>query len=161
MTLYEIDQAILDLVDPETGEISDFEKLTELEMARDQKIENVGKWVKNLLSDIGDLVSEEKALKKRRLDKERKLESLKKYLADALQGQAFECAAVAIGWRKSSSLEITDPEACREYLESSGFDDCIKYAEPELRKEEIAKKINAGMKIPGCSIVTKNNMGVK
>ena len=36
MTLYEIDKMITDLADPETGEITDFEALDNLQMARDQ-----------------------------------------------------------------------------------------------------------------------------
>ena len=41
MNLYEIDAAITALVDPETGEVSDFDAFDQLSMARDQKIENL------------------------------------------------------------------------------------------------------------------------
>ena len=34
MNIYEIEQAILNLVDPETGEIADFEALDALSMAK-------------------------------------------------------------------------------------------------------------------------------
>lgn len=37
MNLYEIDNAILECVDQETGEIIDTDKLTSLQMARDEK----------------------------------------------------------------------------------------------------------------------------
>ncbi len=53
MTLYEIDKAITDLADPETGEITDFEALDNLQMARDQKIENIACYYKNLVSRCG------------------------------------------------------------------------------------------------------------
>ena len=46
-TLYEIDNAILD----ETGEIIDGERLSELKIERDKKIESVALWYKNLMSD--------------------------------------------------------------------------------------------------------------
>ena len=41
MNIYEIDKAILECVDEETGEILDFDRLEELQMARDEKIENI------------------------------------------------------------------------------------------------------------------------
>lgn len=39
--LYKINQAIIDAVDYETGEILDSEALDQLIMARDEKIENI------------------------------------------------------------------------------------------------------------------------
>ena len=50
-TLYEIDKAILECVDAETGEIIDDKALEELELARDNKIENIACWIKNLKAD--------------------------------------------------------------------------------------------------------------
>lgn len=41
MNLYEIDEAIMDCVDMETGEIIDSDKLAELQIARDDKVEGV------------------------------------------------------------------------------------------------------------------------
>ena len=80
MNLYEIDAAITALVDPETGEISDFTKLEELSMARDQKLENVACWYKNLMAEAKAIRDEEKVLAERRQSAERKAESLKRYL---------------------------------------------------------------------------------
>ncbi len=65
MTLYEIDKAITDLADPETGEITDFEALDNLQMARDQKIENIACYYKNLVSDAEAIKAEEEALAER------------------------------------------------------------------------------------------------
>ena len=44
MTIFEIDEAILECVDLETGEIIDAERLDALQMERDKKIENVALW---------------------------------------------------------------------------------------------------------------------
>ena len=49
--LYEINQAIMDCVDEETGEIVDIEKLNDLHMQFDDKVENIACFIKNLLSD--------------------------------------------------------------------------------------------------------------
>ena len=51
MKLYEIDQAILALVDPETGEILDYEAFSELKMKREEKIEGMALWHKNLTAE--------------------------------------------------------------------------------------------------------------
>jgi hypothetical protein len=51
MTLYEIDDAILACVDPETGEIINPEALTALQMEREKKLENVALWVKDLKAE--------------------------------------------------------------------------------------------------------------
>ena len=51
MTLFEINKAILDFefeVDEETGELLYAQDLDELQMARDEKFEKVGLWIKNL-----------------------------------------------------------------------------------------------------------------
>lgn len=50
MTLYEIDQAIMECVDLETGEIIDVEILSELQMERETKLESVALWIKKLES---------------------------------------------------------------------------------------------------------------
>ena len=41
MTIYEIDNRIAELVDPETGELLDYEAFAELQMEREAKIENM------------------------------------------------------------------------------------------------------------------------
>ena len=47
MTLYEIDNAILECIDLETGEIIDTDKLDALQLERETKIENVALWIKD------------------------------------------------------------------------------------------------------------------
>lgn len=51
MRLYEIEQAIMDCIDEETGEIIDLERLNQLMMDKQKKIEGVALWVKNLEAD--------------------------------------------------------------------------------------------------------------
>lgn len=51
MTLYEIDSAIMDCVDEETGEIIDLEKLEALNIERDKKVEGIALAVKNYAAE--------------------------------------------------------------------------------------------------------------
>ena len=45
MTIYEINEEILNCIDLETGEIIDIDKLNELQLEKDAKIENVACWI--------------------------------------------------------------------------------------------------------------------
>ena len=50
--LWEIDAHIMQAcIDTETGEVIDEELLNKLSLERDQKIENIAKWIKNLEAD--------------------------------------------------------------------------------------------------------------
>ena len=51
MTIYEINNAILNCIDMETGEIIDTEQLDKLQMDRDTKFENVACWIKDLKAE--------------------------------------------------------------------------------------------------------------
>ena len=81
MDLYKIDDAILDCVDGETGEIIDVAALEALKMERDTKIENIALWIKNLLSDAEQIKAEKEALAKREKSAVNKAENLSRYLS--------------------------------------------------------------------------------
>ena len=65
MKLYEIDQAIMDCIDMETGEIVNEELLNDLQMERDAKIENVALWIKELKAEAEALKAEKLAFAER------------------------------------------------------------------------------------------------
>ena len=108
MSLYHIDRAILELVDMDTGEIMDYEAFEELQMEREAKLENVACWIKNLVAEGAALRVEEVSLAERRKTIERKIERLKKYLSEALDGEKFETAKCAVSFRKTTSVSIGD-----------------------------------------------------
>lgn len=122
MNLYEIDSAIMTLVDPETGEVSDFEKLDELTMEREEKIENVALWIKNLKADAEAYRAEKEAFAEREKAAKKRAESLTEWLKNALGGQKFTTTKCAVSFRKSTAVEITDenllPEEFRRHKES-------------------------------------------
>ena len=59
MRLYEIDNAIRECVDEETGEVIDIDRLEELQIQRGEKVEGVACWIKNLLA-YADAIKVEK-----------------------------------------------------------------------------------------------------
>ncbi|MBR7085678.1 MAG: siphovirus Gp157 family protein, partial [Oscillospiraceae bacterium] len=74
-TLYEIESAIYDCVDSETGEVIDEEKLNALMMERSAKLEGVALWIKNLESDAAAIRAERDNLDKRMKSTENKAKS--------------------------------------------------------------------------------------
>ena len=49
MNLFQIDDAIMECIDQETGDIIDVEKLDALEMEREKKISNTACFIKNTM----------------------------------------------------------------------------------------------------------------
>lgn len=161
MTLYEIDSAIMECVDMETGEVLDFEKLEQLNLAREQKIEGVALYIKNLLSVAASIKEEENALAERRKAKENKAARLKEYLGKVLDGNPFETAKVALSFRGSQAVEITDELGLLEWLERNDMGDCVRYKAPEISKGEVAKLLKAGVEVPGAALSVRQNLQIK
>ena len=153
MNLFQIDEEIMSCVDMETGEIVDTERLEQLQMDRDTKIENIACWIKNLLSDAEALKAQKQAFADRQKAAENKAESLKKYLASHLDGQKFSTDKVAISFRKTSAVNVTNiGQIPAEYL---------KYAEPTVDKTAVKNAIKAGVSIAGAEIVEGQSISIK
>lgn len=153
-SLYTINQEILNCIELETGEITDFDKFEALQIERNEKLENIALWVKNLLSESEALKAEEKAFAERRKSSESKAESLKRYLDSALKGQKFNTTKVAISYRKSTSVDVLDveklPEAYRKTVTTVSAD-----------KTAIGAALKAGEFVDGATLVEKNNLSIK
>lgn len=91
--LYEINEQILNCVDMETGEIIDADKLQDLQLAFDEKVEGIACWIKNLLSDASAIKAEKDALAEREKACKNKAESLKNYLSSVLYDKWVDLAA--------------------------------------------------------------------
>lgn len=157
MNLYEIKQefekAIEECVDMETGEIINPTRLDELNMVLTDKRENVALYIKNLSAEAKAIDEEAKNLTNRKRVLNNKVEGLKKYLADNLEGHKFETAKVVVSFRKSEQLEINSIEHIpTEYLISQ---------EPKIDKVALKKSIKQGAVINGVQIITKQNIQMK
>lgn len=157
MNLYEIKQefekAIEECVDMETGEIINPTRLDELNMVLTDKRENVALYIKNLSAEAKAIDEEAKNLTNRKRVLNNKVEGLKKYLADNLEGHKFETAKVVVSFKKSEQLEINSIEHIpTEYLISQ---------EPKIDKVALKKSIKQGAVINGVQIITKQNIQIK
>ena len=150
MTIYEIDQAIMECVDLETGEIIDTDKLNELELERESKIEGVACWIKDLKAEAEAIKNEKQALAERQKVAENKAESLKKWLAYALQGEKFKTTKCAISFRKSEAVEVTD-EGLNNLMKE--HDELLTYKAPEPNKTKIKQALKDGLSVEGVQLV--------
>lgn len=155
MTLYEISKEIENFefkIDEETGEILNIMQLDEIMMARDEKIENIALYIKNLDAEATAIREEEKALAERRRSKEQKVESLKEYLSSNLDGITFETSKVKISFRKSQSLNVADVEKLPVEF---------RKVKIEADKTAIKNALKCGFYIEGCEIVVNSNIQIK
>ena len=160
MNLYEINSQIMAAfeaaVDMETGEIINeeaYEALNGLQMERGEKIEGILLWIKNLTADANALKREKQAFADRQAAAERKAESLKRYVADALAGEKFQTERVSVTWRKSEAAEFTGNIALLP-------PPCIR-VKTEVSLEELKRKLKEGAIIPGARLVVRNNIQIK
>ena len=159
MTIYEIDNEIMNCIDMETGEVIDTEKLNELQMERDAKIENVALWIKELKAEAEAIKNEKQALAERQRVAENKAESLKNWLAYALNGEKFKTAKCSISYRNSESVEVTE-----EGLDAlmRDHEDLLTYKTPEPNKKAIKDAIkNDGLTVAGVQLLQKTSTIIK
>lgn len=151
MTLYEINEEITNCIDPETGEV-DAEKLTALEMLRDEKIEGIALWIKDLKAEAEALKAEKMAFEKRQQAAEKKAESLKKYLTGYLNGEKFKTVKCAVSFRKTQSVNII-----------SVMDVPPMYVNVEIKPDKNAIKaaLKDGKKVSGAELVESTSCQIK
>lgn len=153
-SLYEIDHEIMQCLDMETGEIIDPERLNALQMERNSKIESVALWIKNLQADANAYKAEKDAFAEREKKALAKIDSLKKWLAIACDGQKFNTWRCAVNFRKSEKVEIFDETKIpQELLKAT----CV--VTPD--KAAIKEALKAGKIIEGCTLVTCMNPTIK
>ena len=153
MKLYEIDQAIMDCIDMETGEIVNEELLNDLQMERDAKIENVALWIKELKAEAEALKAEKLAFAERQKVTENKMESLKKWLAYALNGEKFKTVRASVTFRTTDKVEVADIYKLDENY--------VRYRDPEADKDAIKKAIKAGQEVAGATLVSSTSVIIK
>ena len=159
--LYEIDQRLEDCVDPETGELLAPEAFVALHMERAKMIDDLASWLKNTAVKATAIKAELGALRERQKAMEARVESLKDLLDYFLDGQKFESARNKVTFRKSIAVNVEDEIALREWAETSGFDDCLRYKTPEINKTAVRDLLKAGKTVPGASLEERRTVVIK
>lgn len=153
-SLYEIDQQIMLCVDMDTGEITDMDKLSELQIERETKLENIALWIKNLKAEEAALKAEKDAFAEREKQTKAKREKLSEWLTEALNGEKMSTNKVAISFRKSESVKITD-------IDAIPMDYIVETITESPDKTAIKAALKNGLDVPGCELELKNNISIK
>lgn len=151
-TLYEINEQIAGLVDPETGEIADFEAFEKLNLDLDTKIKNIALWIVNLRSDAEQLEEQEKKFRDRKTAAKNKAESLKSLLDGFLSGEKRSFPEVVISYRKSEQVTVDD---------DAKLDDRFLRIKTEIDKTALKDALKHGESIDGARLEVKNNIQIK
>lgn len=159
MKLYEINEAIENLIDHETGEILDYTEFAQLQLARDEKIENTALFVKNLRAEAAAIKAEREVLAERETAAKKKADRLAAYLGIMLDGSKFETSRVALTYRKSTAVDINEAVFMPFALEMDS--DLLRYKEPKINKKAVADALKSGREIPGAMLVERNNLQIK
>lgn len=142
-------------LDEETGEFWTADNLEALELERNEKLEAVACFIKNLEAEAVALRAEEKALAERRQTKEKKAEHLKQYLRDCMTAadlKQFETAKCKLTVRNSKAVEIDEgAEIDKAYL--------VFTSKPD--KKAIKAALEAGESVAGARIVERQNLQLK
>jgi len=161
MRLYEINaelDALLEQVDPETGELNcDLDALEGLMIAREEKLEGLALAAKNYEAEAKMIREEEKTLAERRKRLENKAARAEAFLSEQLQGEKFQTARVAVNYRTSKSVYL-HPEFMEWALKNNRY---LRYKDPEPDKTAIANAIKAGESMPYAELIENRTMTIK
>lgn len=156
-TLYELNDLLNNFeldIDEETGEILNAEALDALEMERNEKIENIALWIKNLKSDAEAYKREKEIFIKKERAAANKADRLKDYLAESLRGEKFKTDRVTISWRKSEAV-VLDP------LKLDPTAPYMVAQEPKPDKTMIREMLKHGEDVKGASLEVRENIQIK
>lgn len=150
--LYEIKQDILDCIDMETGEITDPERLEQLQIDKHEKLRNIAFVAINASADIEAYKTQEKRFKAKRTAAEKTLAWAKETLARELAGQKMKEAEFTISYRPSEVVEIDDDaDLPAEFIKMKA----------EWDKAAIKEALKEGAVFDGCRLVQKQNIQIR
>ena len=162
-TFREIDEAILALTDPETGEILDVEAFEQLQMERERKAEGMALWALDLDDEVQAIDGELTRLMARKRAAQNKARSLRQYLGIILSGEKMKTPLVTVSFRRAKAVEIDNEHALLEWAQRSTEhgDTVLRYRDPEISKTGVKQLIEEGVDVPGAQIVTRTSTVIK
>ena len=160
--LYDIDAAILDCVDQETGEILDAEKLDALQMEREQKLEGVALWIKDLKAEAEAVKAEADRLTARKKAVENKIDGLKQWLLFALKGEKLKTPRCNVYQTHNQKLNVPDEPGLISFLQTlEEPEKFLRFKDPELKNDDIKKALKEGTIIPGAVLEETEGLVIK
>lgn len=164
--LYEIKKDIEDLLnavtDPDTGEVVDLDAIDSLLLERDQKIENVALYAKDVHAMWVAIMDEITTLQQRADRLKNTEDGLKIYLSNELQGEKFSTSKCDIGFRRSEAVEVDDDFiAWASNIDNLALHYLKRKETVTADKMAIKQYLKSGGTLQHCKLVTKNNITIK
>lgn len=153
MTIYDIDQQIADLIDPETGEVTNYAALDALTMAREDKIKQIDHARRNHLAEASAIAEEVNRLKERQEAAEKRAESCRKLLEYALGGEGYKDGTVTMYYRETEAVVVAEGATLPE--------EYLRYGKPTVNKTALGEALRGGTTIPGATIEKRRSLIIK
>lgn len=151
--LYEINAAIEECIDTETGEIIAPERLEALKMDRHEKLRNIALLHLNASAEEKACGEQKKKFAAREKAAKATKEWTRATLVRELNGKKMKEAEFTVSYRKSESVEITN---------ESAVPDEFRIPQPDkIDKVALKAALKSGASIDGAQIVEKNNIQIK
>jgi len=154
----QIERVLAEGTDRETGEITEeaLEALDELDGELAEKALNVACYIKGEKAEAAAVKVEADRLAERAKVHKRRADRLEGYLGSHLEvGSKYSDARTAIGWRKSSVVEVYDLDALPEEMRRE------VPARWEPDKKAIKEAAKVGIETPGARVETRHNLQIK
>lgn len=158
LKLYEIPTEIDALIDPDTGEITDADKLTELVNRFNNGVEWLALEVKNSLAEAEALKKEKDAFAQREKVASNRAKNLKNYLTYLLNGEKFKTDKVAISWRRSEQVQVDEENFLPWAKEHNAY---LRWKEPEVDKTALKEAFKQGIEVPYAELVENQSIQIK
>ena len=169
MTLYDISSELYELLengfssdflDEETGEIDEkkvAERIDALNIAFDEKIDDIASYIKDLSRLADGIKAEKNALAERQKRLEKRIEKLEEYSTACMRLNGKKKVVSVrneVSFTESHPLNVLDEECVpRKFFR--------EITESKIDKNAIKEAIKAGEEVPGVEIGTKYNLRIK
>ena len=142
-----------------------FDTLDGIEEEFEIKAVNIAVIVKSIKAEAEQLKAEKLRLAKRQAQKEKAAERLEKYLLNSMQAigrEKVDKPQAVIRVKKNSESTVLDNEkSFIEWAETNGYNDLLKYKDPEVKKKEIKDLLKRNVELPFVHLERKTKIDIK
>ncbi len=162
MNIFEINKELREMLElfelesEETGEISEdtYQRIKELEVARDKKIEGIALWVKELKHEEEAIKEEEQKLRKKRQAVQNSQKYYKNLLMTELGGEKYKTPLVSLSFRTVPVVNILSEESIpKEYI--------YETVERHISKEDIKEALKRGEVVDGAELKQSTSLIIR
>lgn len=142
-----------------------FDTLDGIEEEFEIKAVNIAIIVKNIKAEAEQLKAEKLRLAKRQAQKERAAERLEQYLLNSMQAigrEKIDKPQAVIRLKKNPESTVVDNEkSFIEWAETNGYNDLLKYKDPEVKKKEVKDLLKRNVELPFVHLERKTKIDIK